>query len=221
MTMTYNSALNKMAERVADRTIENRQDQLQRRNQVVDMYGMEFTRQGDSEHPAAFYISVSPDIIYYERFEFKIIIQPFAMPIGGGGATGMATSQINGTNLSINQNNQIAPNPHSHTSAPHNHSLDAGITMFSSHVSDFEIWVAGYDITPYMKTFYNNEWVNGEGIFPTNGLRNYDLLKVSGIMPDWLKGTVLAPGYKKIELKGKGVFSATLVNYLKYSHVNR
>lgn len=220
MTMTYNSALSKIAERVADRTIESKQNQLQRRNQVVDMYGMEFTRQGDSEHPAAFYISVSPDLIYYERFEFKIIIQPFAMPIGGG-ATGMAVAQVNDTILSIDQSNQITPNPHSHASDPHNHSLDAGVTMFPSVVSDFEIWMEGYDITPYMKTFYNSDWVNGEGIFPSPGLKNYDLLEVAGIMPDWLKGTILAPGYKKIELKGKGVYSATLVNYLKYSHVNR
>lgn len=220
MTMTYNSALSKVAERVADRTTESKQDQLQRRNQVVDMYGMEFTRQGDSEHPAAFYISVSPDLIYYERFEFKIIIQPFAMPVGGGGATGTSSVQVNGTNLAVNQN-IVTPNPHSHTTEPHNHSLDAGITMFSSHISDFEIWIENHNITPYMKTFYNNEWVDGEGVFPSKGLKNYDLLEVVGIMPDWLKGTVLAPGYKKIELKGKGVYSATLVNYLKYSHVNR
>ncbi|MBO0441655.1 hypothetical protein JZO69_14915 [Enterococcus sp. DIV0869a] len=218
--MTYDSALNKMAERIADRTVESRQDQLQRRNQVVDIYGMEFTRQGDTNHPAVFYISVSPDLIYYERFEFKIIIQPFAMPIGGNGSTGSTAVQVNGTGLGINQNN-VSPNPHNHTTVPHTHSLDAGVSLFTSSVSDFEIWIEGIDVTPYLKAQYNGSWINGEGVFPMKGLSNYDLLKATGLMPNWQRGAILTPGYKKVELKGTGVFNATLVNYLKYSHVNR
>jgi len=220
MKMTYDSALNKMAERIADRTVESRQDQLQRRNQVVDIYGMEFTRQGDTNHPAVFYISVSPDLIYYERFEFKIIIQPFAMPIGGNGATGTTKIQMNETSLNVNQQT-VSPNPHKHTIEPHNHSLDAGVSLFTSSVSDFEIWIEGIDITPYLKAQYNGAWINGEGVFPVKGLSNYDLLKAVGFMPTWQRGAILTPGYKKVELKGKGVFNATLVNYLKYSHVNR
>ncbi|MBO0467872.1 hypothetical protein JZO73_10050 [Enterococcus plantarum] len=218
--MTYDSALNKIAERIADRTAESRQDQLQRRNQVVDIYGMEFTRQGDTNHPAVFYISVSPDLIYYERFEFKIIIQPFAMSIGSGGATGSTAIRVNETDLVVNQNT-VSPNPHKHTTQPHNHSLDAGVSLFTSSVSDFEIWIEGINLTPYLKAQYAGSWVDGEGVFPTKGLSNYDLLKAVGFMPTWQQGAILAPGYKKVELKGTGVFNATLVNYLKYSHVNR
>lgn len=220
MRMTYDTALNKMAERIADRTIDSRQDQLQRRNQVVDIYGMEFTRQGDSSHPATFYISVSPDLIYYERFEFKIIIQPFAMPIGGSGATGVASVVVNDTSLTVN-NSTITPNPHRHSTDPHNHSLDAGVSLFSSSVSDFEIWIEGIDITPYLKAQYEGAWINGEGVFPSADLKNYDILDIAGQLLPWQKGVILAPGYKKVELRGTGLFNATLVNYLKYSHVNR
>ncbi|EOL50651.1 hypothetical protein [Enterococcus caccae] len=218
--MTYDSALNKMAERIADRTSESKQGQLQRRNQVVDIYGMEFTRQGDTNHPATFYISVSPDLIYYERFEFKIIVQPFAMPIGADGATGSTTVQVNETGLTVNQNT-ISPNPHKHTTLPHNHPLSAGVSLFTSSVSDFEVWIEGIDVTPYLKAQYNGDWIDGEGVFPVKGLSNYDLLKAVGFMPTWQRGAILTPGYKKVELKGTGVFNATLVNYLKYSHVNR
>lgn len=220
MRMTYDSALNRLAERVIDRSVESKQDKLQRRNQVVDIYGMEFTRQGDTNHPAVFYVSVSPDIIYYERFEFKIVVQPFAMPIGGNGSTGSATVAIQDTALSTN-GSTITPNPHSHTTAPHNHSLDAGVSLFSSSVSEFEIWIEGIDVTPYLKAQYGGDWIDGEGVFPSTGFANYDLLNVAGFLPEWQKGVLLAPGYKKVELKGKGVFNVTLVNYLKYSHVNR
>lgn len=213
--------ITRILEQLTDRKLDSRQEQLQRRNQVVDVYGMEFTRQGDTEHPATFYVSVSPDLVYYERFEFKIIIQPFAMPIGGGGATGLSTVRVNETSLSTN-GNSITPNPHGHTTDEHNHSLEAGVSLFTSNVSDFEIWIEDIDVTPYLKTQFDG-WIDGEGIFPKslNMLSNYDILKAVGFMPAWQKGAILQPGYKKIELKAKGLFNATLVNYLKYSHVNR
>ncbi|WP_249274525.1 hypothetical protein [Candidatus Enterococcus clewellii] len=220
MRITYESALGKLAERVADRTEENRQGQLQRRNQVVDIYGMEFTRQGDTNHPATFYISVSPDIVYYERFEFKIIVQSFAMPIAGNGATGPASVTLDSTSLSTT-GTAISPNPHSHTSPPHNHPLDAGISLVTSQVEAFEIWIEGIDVTPFLKAQHSGKWINGEGVFPEVGLKNYDLLDIIGLLDPWQQGVILAPGYKKVELKGKGIFNATLVNYLKYSHVNR
>ncbi|MHC5215189.1 hypothetical protein ACYSNR_00870 [Enterococcus sp. LJL128] len=219
MRLTYDRAINKVAERVSDRTRDTRQDQLQRRNQVVDIYGMEFTRQGDTNHPATFYISVSPDLIYYERFEFKIIIQSFIMPIAGSGATKPAVVEVNDTTLSLNQD-AISPNPHGHSTKSHIHDLEAGISIFPSEISDFQIWIEGIDVTPYLKVQHPG-WINGEGVYPATDLSNFDILAAVGFMEEWQKGTILAPGYKKVELKGQGVFNATLVNYLKYSHVNR
>lgn len=220
MTAQEGTIIRRLAERSNDRKQEAKQDQLQRRNQVVDIYGMEFTRQGDSSHPATFYISVSPDLVYYERFEFKIIIQPFAMPIAGNGATGSANVEVNDTSLTTN-GSSVSPNPHKHTTQPHNHSLDAGVSLFTSNVSDFEIWIEGIDITPVLKSQFAGKWIEGEGIFPSSDLSNYDILDAVGYLHPWQKGVILQPGYKKIELKGKGAFNATLVNYLKYSHVNR
>lgn len=217
--ITYDSAIRQVAGRLHDRTRDGRQEQLQRRNKVVDIFGMEYTRQGDTNHPATFYISVSPDLIYYERFEFKIIVQPFAIPVSGGGTTSNSAVSLNGTGLSID-GGDISPNPHGHTSEPHNHAVHPGISLFQSSVDNFSVWVEGLDITDYLKMQYGG-WIDGEGVFPGAGMENYDILKAAGYMPGWQKGIVLSPGYKKVELKAEGVFNVTLVNYLKYSHVNR
>lgn len=219
MTITLDSVITRLAERVSDRTTSERQCQNQRRNQVVDLDGLEYQRQGDANHPATFYISISNDLIYYERFEFKIIIQPFAMPVGSG-ATGNAVVNVDSTSLATS-GGAVSPNPHKHTTQEHNHSLDSGITLFSSSVSNFELWIEDVDMTPYLMAQYDGAWINGEGVFPDAGLSRYDILEAAGYMPAWQQGIILQPGYKKIEIKNNGVFNAILVNYLKYSHVNR
>lgn len=182
------------------------QNQLQRRSEVVDLYGIEYTRQGDTNNPATFRFSVSQDLIYYERFEFKIIIDSFVMSIGDQGQTG-------GASLSI-QNGLIVPDPHYHT-------VTTGVTVTESTVSNFRILIEDIDITPYLKAQFNGEWINGEGVFPTTGIVNYDILKAVAFMPTWQQAIILAAGYKKVQLVGDGAFRATLVNYTKYNHVNR
>jgi len=194
-----------LGERVSDRTVNDRQSQSQRRNGFVDMYGTEYQRQGDTQNPATFYISITPDLIYYERFEFKIAIQPFAIPISGGA--------VSNTSLSTN-GTTITPNPHRHNLVP-------GISLVSSAVEDFEVWIEDINITPFLKAQFSGAWIDGEGVFPADNLRNYDLLEVIGHLYDWQKGAILTPGYKKVELKAKGTFNAILINYVKLSHVNR
>jgi len=108
-------------------------DSFQRRNGIVDNYGIEYTRQGSYGSPAAFTISVSPDLIYYERFEFKIILSPFVIPIesgaGDGATVAPATVSISAVNLDITSDSigtgpadleirngdEVSPNPHHHS----------------------------------------------------------------------------------------------------------
>lgn len=237
--ISYENAIVKLAKNVSDLKKKNHYDSFQRRNQVVDIYGMEFTRQGDTNNHATFYISISQDLIYYERFEFKIIIQPFVIPIAANGvnpatlAVRVPEVTSNETKLSANRNNDdilISPETHSHTIPmrnaevtpnPHSHTISAGITTASSTIEDFKVCIEGIDITSYLKAQYNGEWIHGEGIYPRADLSNYDILEAVGYMKECKRNKILKAGYKKIELKGTGVFNATLVNYLKYSHVNR
>lgn len=215
------NAISQLASQAVERKKENERTQRQRRNQVMDNYGIEYQSQGDANAPAIFYVSISPDLIYYERFEFKLIIDSFRLPIKDG-KTNATASQVENTALSIT-NNAISPNPHGHRGIPHDHEISAGITLDNSVGDQFELWMDGIDLTTALKKQHGGSWVNGTGVFPetANQLGNYDVLKALEDLHEWQRGVVLKPGFKKIELRGQGVFNATLINYLKYSHVNR
>jgi len=220
MRMSVETAINKLAERTTDQHYSSSQAKLQRRDQVVDVYGLEFTRQGDTNNPATFYISTSKDLRYFQRFEFKIIVQAFVMPVGEGGMLPVKL-EVDETDWTIN-GASVSPNPHSHKITPetHTHALAAGISVSDSVFSDFEIWIEGIDITPYLKAQYDGDWITGDGVYPkgADDMDNYDILKIIGFMPSWQQGVILRPGYKKMEIKANGIFNVTIVQYVKYSH---
>lgn len=73
--------LDEYIDRIAARTVDNsklmKQSLRQRRDYITDMHGVYFTGQGQGDIPARFYVSISPDMVYLERFEFKLILQPW------------------------------------------------------------------------------------------------------------------------------------------------
>ena len=69
--MNYDDALIKVAERTQNNRKQNRQDTMQRRHQVTEIYGQEYTAQGDSNTPAIVYLPVSKDLVYHEVMELK------------------------------------------------------------------------------------------------------------------------------------------------------
>lgn len=218
----YGEAISRLAESNDRRRKENTQSSLQRRNQVTDIFGVEHKSQGDANHPATFYISVSPDLVYFERFQFKLLVQSFAMPIGNNGSTGLTTVGTKARDLNL-ADGKLFPNPHAHEGIAHNHSLSPGITLTTSSVSNFRVVIEGIDVTEQLKSQFDGQWVTEEGIYPksSDSLANYDILKAAGELWNWQQGKILQPGYKKIEIYNDGPFNCTLVNYLKYSHVNR
>lgn len=70
--ISYDKALSA----VAERTVSNHQDISQRKKQrrtgFVDLYGVESFRSVTNE--ADFYYSVSLDVEYFERFQFKLVV---------------------------------------------------------------------------------------------------------------------------------------------------
>lgn len=222
---------------LAERTYENSQDisqkNKQRRTKVVDLYGIEYMRQGGgSNQKATFYISVSPDLVYYQRFQFKLIIQPFETSVASNGVEEASTGiSVNNRSLSIS-NNSITPNPHNHgiTDPKHSHNMIQGLTFSNVTADDFRITLEGEDITSYLTLQGGGVFVDGEGIFPsTNINENFDILEVASDMSledgdDTTRvDKLLHPGYKKVQIwntEGQ-LFNVTLVNYLKYSHINR
>lgn len=233
--ITLDSAINRIAERTLDNTKDIRQMKRQRRNQVVDIYGMEFTRQGGPGAPATFYISISTDMIYLERFQFKLIIQPFLTTTGT--STGQSQVTIQPTELTIpdyaevEQQNMrlseiaITPNPHTHEVSQHSHSTTPGASLTPVTAADFLVSVEGIDVTPYLMAQYGN-WIHGEGVYPSMDIgHDYDILEVAsdfcaeGRYDD--AETLTRAGYKQVQVTSQSLFSVSLVLYCKYSHCNR
>lgn len=222
MIISGQEAIQKIAERSYYNKKNIEQSDQQRRHNFVDLYGVEYTRQGDNGFPATFYISISPDMVYLERFEFKLIISPFLS--GNGGGTNVAAPVIEETSLTI-QNGQISPNPHSHNLTAHTHGLTPGIGSTPVTASDFRILIEGIDVTAYLMAQYG-EWIDGEGVYPSIEIgKDYDILEVaSDMIAEGKKDQadkLTSSGYKRVQITSAHPFSVTLVNYLKYSHMNR
>lgn len=76
MALTYEDAISRVAERTVDNTETIKQGLKQRRHQVTDIYGQEIFRSGDKKTDADYYIAISPDLEYFERFAFKLYVHP-------------------------------------------------------------------------------------------------------------------------------------------------
>lgn len=210
MINSLSDAISVVAEKTYDNTRSIQKSNRQRRDEFVDLYGIEFTKSGSADSPAVFHVSVSGDAAYIERFQFKLVIEPFQV--------GVSISQ---TELQIN-GSSITPNPH-------DHSLTAGVTNIPVTTGNFTIECEGIDITPYLRAQCVEsewDWFDGEGVYPSTDLeQSFDLMEVAcdmeaeGNSDDARK--ILRQGWKPIKLSGDQPFSATMVLYLKYQHMNR
>lgn len=230
MILTYEQYLNRLAEKTYDNTKQLRRAVQQRRNGMEDLYGVMFSADGDDEHPATFYISLSPDFVYLQRFAFKFVIKPFSTTIKGG--TSSATVTVDNTELLVNNINDeitLDPNPHSHTTRPHTHNMVSGKSYINTTSDYWRVHIGGVDITPYLKEQHDGAWISGEGIFPTNRLEDledfYDILDVASMLDAEGKTSerdiILRPEFKKVEIISDAPFSIDAYLYLKYAHTNR
>lgn len=224
--------------RIAERTLENRQQlktsKTQRRVSFVDLYGIEYLRQGDANNPATFYISVSPDFAYYERFAFKFQIMPFTSTVNGyssGGNTDNTTltpslqDEVVGTKLILKQPT-LAPNPHNHSVG--GGSISHGIYHIDTTSTNWRVKIHGVDITPYLIEQQDGQWITGEGIYPNNQTDEedfYDILDVACMLNEEGEtdkvNKLLNPEFKKVEILSDAPFQVAAMLYLKYSHMNR
>lgn len=250
--ITVEQAINRLAEKTYDNYRDIRRKNLQRRHQVVDLYGVEYSRLGDANNPAIVYISISPDMEYIERFQFKLIISPFRSSVGSMSASGTATvgnteltiehdiiaTNISGDDYDLEVTDPvITPNPHSHTLDGLTITSTPGVTMTSIpssaqfHVKVFDPvtdpnGTNAVDISQMLASQYNNQWIAGAGVYPSLQIdHDYDILQVAceleGLGLKSQRKLLTDPGYKGIMISANCPFGVTLVNYLKYSHLNR
>lgn len=72
--MSFERALGIVAERTYYNKMDIRQKNVQRRNAPEDLYGVPYYARSGDDNSASFYISVSNDKIYYNRFQFRLAV---------------------------------------------------------------------------------------------------------------------------------------------------
>lgn len=238
MRMTIDDAILRIAERTTENRQELKRTRFQRRTEFTDLYGVPFTAQGDANTPATFYISVSPDLVYFLRFQFKLIIQPFRSSVSGasssGGTIGGTELDINpyieaGTSTAVIGTDGVEDNPHTHSSSGGTGGVNYGVKTINTSSEDFAISIDGIDITDFLIEQQNGDWIYGEGIYPTNNVEGkedfYDVLDVASLLYNSgekdVSEQLLEPGFKKLEISSDAPFGATLYLYCKYTTMGR
>lgn len=224
--ITYEQYMNMLSERVVDNTRQLKRSIHQRRNGMEDLYGVCFSANGDANTPASFYVSLSPDYVYLERFAFKFVIKPFVTTMKG--ATDSAYVAVDPTWMAVGDN-VIAPNPHAHTTQPHTHNVINGVAFVDTTSTSWQVRIDGIDITEYLIAQHDGAWISGEGIYPTNRLDTledfYDILEVCDVLTDEgriaERDQILASTFKKVEIISDAPFGVDAYLYLKYPHNNR
>lgn len=222
MRMTYNEVLTRIAEKTVDNTNQLRKAVRQRRNGMEDLYGVVYNAYGDATHPARFYISISPDLVYYERFAFKFIIKPYE-------------STVNGLSVDGDSGTRILPGTSTIVcDADADGELKYGVHQIDTLSDNWTVKVAGVNITDYLIEQHDGEWIDMTGetrevVWPTNQLDDredfYDILDVACMLNALgeveSRDKLLKPEFKKVEIISDAMFSVQAVLYLKYSHANR
>jgi len=219
------TALEKLSSSNTANTNRITQSSRQRRSSIYEEFGVPYEFKGDSsdgsDNVATVYFAISPDMTYIARWEFKMLIKPFIVPLSGANGIRPATLEIKDTSLSIN-NSSISPNPHTHeiTPNPHTHTVTPGISASPSDVSDLKIAIDGIDISDKLAEQY--DLPDNNGMFPDSTVANrYDLLKVCNDMADATRSKVLSAGYHKLTIASGGIIEGTLFNFIKYGSINR
>lgn len=243
--ITIEQYLNALSERTIDNTRQLKRSVEQRRNGMEDLYGICFSANGDSSHPAKFYISLSPDYVYLQRFAFKLVLRPFTSSVagvsGGGSLTIDSTSLtanadtesiISGTSTLDETGGSITPNPHTHTASGSIGGLSYGIKEISSTADEWSMWIDGVPITDYLceQQGVDSLFDEGEGIYPKNASSldiedMYDILDVASVMiaegEDENAEKILRSGFKPVEIYGNKPFGIDAYLYVKYGNLNR
>ena len=183
--------------------------------------------------PAKFYVSISSDMVYLERFQFKLIIDKLR-----------STAPDVTANEELRIENDPGQNP-PYKIVPniHDHGVSKGLSEMPNTATAFTVrmrnrdekpgespkpWI---DITPYLMAQCdgtNTVWPDGDGIFPSAKIdRDFDILQVASDMRTEIPPRIAdakeveKAAYKEFEVNGNGPFNVTLVEYTKYSHLNR
>lgn len=230
---TVVTALAKVANHSANTREKLNQTIKQRRNAVYNVYGLERNTIGADGHPATFFVPITPDVDKIIRWEIKLRIDAFTIPIAGDGIVVMpATVNVIPASLNVssttvndtpsNHKHNITPNPHDHDVEPHQHNTQviAGIQMVQPDYTKIEIFIDNIDFTDLLAKQF--PLPKGAGIFPDDTLSNrYDIVEACELLEEDQRNKILTAGFHRVELRANGVYSATMTEFMAYSLINR
>lgn len=164
---------------------------FQRRNQVTDINGIYFYAQGGEGVPAETRIGISKDMVYLQRFEFKLVISPFQ---GTGGLTpDIRPVPVEATRFRVLIDG-VDVSPYL---AAHHDGWVRGAGMWPSEDID-----DNYDLLQVMCDMWSQAQ-NGDAA----ALAAYKKLST--------------PGNKKFQVTGNGLFSMSIQLWCKFPSSNR
>lgn len=203
MRMTGQKQLNILAERTHDLKKNMFEKDNQRRNQPVDLFGVDISRQSTNGE-ALYYVSISSDLVYYERFQFKIYIES-AKTLTNFKI--FVRSRVRGEDGKYRwEDIDITPYLKAQTEDP-----DDPKARWIDGDNDGIAWP-------------NNDPVDEESEDDTAG-NSYDILEVVSMMHAEgkydLADAVGRAEFKRFIFRADQDFFGAMILYLKYSHLNR
>lgn len=238
MRNTEEYVLGMVAERTKKNTTSTTQPNKQRRNLVTDDFDKEYETMGNKDQSGKIYLSISPDIEYMVRWEFKLIVEPFYMPVASSELAMQPVTlkipehpiEVDNASLSVS-NNTINPNPHKHTATDkaakiepetHTHVLNEGVTLIPTKFEEVRIFLDGVDLTSQFKAQFPT-WISPEnGMYPDLTVGNrFDILKALNTLDTKKRTSILRPGYHVLEFKVDDLFSFKIREFKRYSGINR
>lgn len=209
-------ALDVLSERAVSHTKNIKEKDRQRRNSVIDLYGVEVYRESepvDGKHEAVYPMAISRDLTYYLRFQFKVLIY-----------TSSATQFSIYVRSSVNTGEKDSEGEYIYRKR------DIDITPYLMAEQDGD-WIDGEnrDSTGDNMFWPNDDLPDNE---PSDEPPNtYDLMSVVSMMEAEKQNGDETKGYeadaiervemKKIVIKANAAFKGAVQFYPKYGDLNR
>jgi hypothetical protein len=159
-------------------------------------------------------------------------VTPLTAPLNHNYATG--TNPVTASHSYPVGTNPIALShvPQLISPSSHSHSVITGSSVIASSAENLEVWVDGFNLTPFFQVQYPLGWPVApawtNGIFPGTGLTDrFDIKEAALAAGNPAKDVILSSGLHKIEFRvnptgaNQAVFSVKMLNYLQISHLVR
>lgn len=214
MRNTEEYVLGMIVERTKKNTEHTNEPNKQRRNLVTDDFDKEYSTMGNKDQPGKVYLSISPDMDRIARWEFKVIVEPFFMPVAAD-TTAIQPVTLSVAKHGVDEVPKITPNPHTH-------SINAGVTLVPTDFKDVRIFLDDYDLTAQFKAQFPSWISSNQGMYPDMTVGNrFDIIKALSVIPADKRTSILQQGYHVLEFKVDSLFSFKVREFKRYNGMNR